>query len=73
MTSEIFDYMLFPRILSVAERAWHKASWEDLDTPERTQTSFADWEEFANTIAYKEQDRLQSLGIKYRIPLPGAM
>lgn len=73
MTSEIFYYMLFPRILSVAERAWHKASWEDLDTPERTQTSFADLEEFANTIAYKELDRLQSLGIKYRIPLPGAM
>lgn len=73
MSTEIFDYMLFPRILSVAERAWHKASWEDLATTERTKISFADWEEFANTIAYKELHRLQGLGIKYRIPLPGAV
>ena len=65
--------MLFPRILSVAERAWHRAYWEDLDKPERELAMFDDWEEFANTIGYKELDRLEELGIKYRVPLPGAM
>ncbi|XP_061190127.1 uncharacterized protein LOC133197995 [Saccostrea echinata] len=75
LTSEIFDYMVFPRILSLAERAWHKASWEDLDLdyPDGEIGSLSDWQIFANTIGYKEFDRLNTLGIYYRIGPPGAI
>ncbi|XP_061190279.1 uncharacterized protein LOC133198156 [Saccostrea echinata] len=73
MTPEIFDYMIFPRLLSLAERAWHKASWEDLENPEKDIVAAEDWEVFANTIGHKELDRLGKLGIKYRIAPPGAI
>ncbi|KAL3841598.1 hypothetical protein ACJMK2_019715 [Sinanodonta woodiana] len=68
-TSEQMDYMLFPRLMAVAERAWHKAVWE---TTMDTASKSADWSSFANTIGHKELKRLDKLGIKYRIPLPGA-
>ena len=74
LTPDNFDYMIFPRILSVAERAWHKASWEDTeDKTERESQMGVDWENFANTVGHKELARLTKLGIKYRVPPPGAM
>ncbi|XP_061190125.1 uncharacterized protein LOC133197994 [Saccostrea echinata] len=73
LTSERLDYKAFPQLLSLAERAWHKASWEDFDDPKREAASASDWEAFANTVGYKELDRLHSLGIKYRIGPPGAI
>ncbi|XP_062598807.1 uncharacterized protein LOC134260252 isoform X1 [Saccostrea cucullata] len=73
MTPEVFNYMIFPRLLSLAERAWHKASWEDLDNPEKDIVAAEDWEEFANTIGHRELDRLEKLGIRYRIAPPGAI
>ncbi|KAK3594088.1 hypothetical protein CHS0354_040856 [Potamilus streckersoni] len=68
-TGEQMDYMIFPRLLAVAERAWHKAGWE---TTMKTTSKAADWSDFAYTLGHKELKRLDKLGIKYRIPLPGA-
>lgn len=73
MTSEIFDSMVFPRILSLAERVWHKAQWEEMEQPRRGVAAFEDWESFANTVGHKEFKRLRLLGIQYRIAPPGAM
>lgn len=67
--------MVFPRILSIAERGWHKAPWEDILDDEKTRMEQRDinWEQFANTLGYKELRRLDDAGISYNIPLPGAM
>ncbi|OWF49612.1 uncharacterized protein LOC110451484 [Mizuhopecten yessoensis] len=71
---DITDHQMFPRVIAMAERAWHQAVWESEGdvAARRTQTD-ADWLRFANTIGYKEYPYLDSLGIKYRIPPPGAV
>ena len=72
-TPSQFQSMIFPRILAVAERAWHKDDWEDeRNKSQRNRMRKASWEKFANTLGYKELSRLDNLGINYRIPLPGA-
>lgn len=68
------ESMAFPRVLALAERAWHKAPWEDiLEKNERTTKLEADWIKFSNSLGYKELRRLDTMGIKYRIPPPGAI
>ena len=72
-TEEQFHYMAFPRLLALAERAWHKASWEDIDdVTERNVARDKDWSKFMNALGYKVLPRLEKHGISYRIPPPGA-
>ncbi|KAH3869272.1 hypothetical protein DPMN_032435 [Dreissena polymorpha] len=66
-TSENMDYMLFPRLLALAERAWHKASFEQTGA-----SSQSDWLSFAKALGTKEFLRLEGNGVQYRIPPPGA-
>ena len=61
---------MYPRLLLLAERAWHKAGWESQDEVEPAQGE--DWYDMANTLGYKELQRLDQLGISYHIPPPGA-
>ena len=66
-------HQLFPRLLALAERAWHKAPWES--ESDRKKMHFLrqeDWERFANTLGYKELSRLDEQGIAYFLPPPGA-
>ena len=68
-----FQFMTFPRLLAVAERAWHSGDWENQRKKSlRDRMKEESWERFANTLGYKELRRLDKLGINYRIPLPGA-
>ncbi|XP_059138730.1 LOW QUALITY PROTEIN: beta-hexosaminidase-like [Physella acuta] len=72
-TQTITDYMLMPRMLALAERAWHEAPWEsEPEKEKRMKAMNEDWTNFANTVGYKELARLDRIGFKYRIPLPGA-
>ena len=65
--------MIFPRLLALAERAWHRAEWEgSVDLGMRKTILDRDWAEFAVTLGHKELQRLDDLGIHYRVPLPGA-
>ncbi|XP_067653769.1 beta-hexosaminidase-like [Haliotis asinina] len=65
--------LLYPRLLAVAERAWHRAKWENVsDDTARNTSRVQDWSRFANTLGYKELPFLDSLGVAYRLPLPGA-
>ncbi|XP_060070933.1 beta-hexosaminidase-like [Ylistrum balloti] len=71
---DITDHQMFPRVIAMAERAWHQAPWESESDAAARQTQMnADWLRFANTVGYKEYPYLDSLGIKYRIPPPGAV
>lgn len=80
------DYMLYPRMLALAERAWHGANWEVPYTPSAayspTSGAFtadmrarrdADWDAFANLLGGRELARLDAAGVAYRVPTVGAV
>lgn len=70
---DMMDYMLFPRILGLAERAWHKGAWEDIEDDEKRKEAMNDdWQRFARIVGAKELRRLDDLGVKYRISPAGA-
>ncbi|TMO67106.1 beta-N-acetylhexosaminidase [Pseudoalteromonas aurantia] len=70
-TEEQVLAMIFPRILSVAERAWHKASWEGGKIAVKP---FAkDWLSFSTALAVKEIPKLVSAGVDVNLPVPGAI
>jgi len=80
------DYMLYPRLLALAERAWHGANWETPYTPgkaydpaggaftsEMRARRTADWSAFANLLGQRELARLDAAGVAYRVPTVGAV
>jgi hexosaminidase len=71
------EYMAFPRILALAERAWTpEPDWARIDDgPRREQALGTAWNEFANRLGQRELPRLDHLhgGIGYRIPVPGGV
>ena len=72
-TPEQLEFMAFPRLLAVAERAWHQSKWEtEADVHTRERLKQEDWAQFANTVGYRELRRLERMGVVYRLPLPGA-
>lgn len=70
-TPEQLEKMLYPRLLALAERAWHKAEWEgeEPDTEQRRQ----DWQRFGWTLTQKELPRLAEAGVALYLPPPGAV
>jgi hexosaminidase len=72
-TEKRLSEMLWPRMLAVAERAWHRASWEHLtpDDSEGQRQRAEDWTHFANTVGYREMERLQAMGVHGYLPPPG--
>ena len=77
----LVDYMLFPRLIAFAERAWQRASWEP---PYRPGISYSygdgkvdlaalksDWDSFASRMPAQLQ-QLERDGIFYRLAPPGA-
>lgn len=82
-TDQQMEYMIFPRMLSVAERAWHRAAWEqDYQAGKEyiggethhvdQQALLKDWQRFANLLGQRELSKLDKTGIQYRLPVPGA-
>lgn len=79
---EQYEYMVFPRVLAAAERAWHKAEWENdykVGVEYSQQTNLVnksalnrDWTRFANIVGQRELAKLEKAGIDYRLPIPGA-
>ena len=69
-TEEMVHGMLFPRLLAVAERAWHKPEWEEGNGDEDALIS--DWMAFTSALVQRELSVLDGLSVKYRIPPPGA-
>ena len=66
------EYMLFPRLLAFAERAWHQAEWEG----KVSQAAFLpalnrDFSEFTQVVAKRHYPRLVKADINVRIPPPG--
>jgi len=81
-TDEQYYEMAFPRVLAVAERAWHRASWELDWSPGtvfnttsghvRKDELATDYNGFVSALGCREVFKLEKLGITYRLPPPGA-
>ena len=81
-TPEQFDFMVYPRLLALAERAWHRATWELDYDPTATFTAdtalvdrealAADYAGFAAALGGKELAKLDAASVAYRVPVPGA-
>lgn len=72
-TWDQMDSMIFPRMLCLAERAWHKADWElEPDGTKREELQSQDWSRFARILGEKELRRLEERNVAYHLPPPGA-
>ena len=77
----LVDYMLFPRLLALAERAWHRAAWEPAyaagssfsygDGKVDLNAVRSDWRSFAAKMP-AQLGTLERARIMYRIAPPGA-
>ncbi|WP_027251126.1 family 20 glycosylhydrolase [Photobacterium halotolerans] len=75
-TEDQFEGMIFPRVLGLAERAWHTAAWEAndnagiaLDEAGRN----AGYNQFANLLGQKVLPKLEQAGIAFNLPVPGGV
>ncbi|SKC23099.1 hexosaminidase [Kosakonia radicincitans] len=82
-TDNQMEYMIYPRMIAVAERAWHRAGWEQDYQAGReykggethlvdVKALDKDWSRFANLLGHRELAKLDKAGINYRLPVPGA-
>lgn len=75
--TKILDYLLYPKLLALAERAWvQDPDWATEKDKERSKTLYnKEWSVFVNVLGKKELPRLDYYlgGIGYRIPTVGAM
>jgi len=74
-TWDRMEYMAFPKVLGLAERAWSKKpAWASInDKNVRNMLREADWNYFVNKLGQVELPRLDRKHVNYRIPLPGAV
>lgn len=76
-STEQFEYLLTPKILSFAERAWaQEPAWAtEKDSIKAKSLYNEDWSRFVNVLGKRELPRLNTLagGFNYRIPSPGAI
>lgn len=74
---ERLEYMLLPKLLGMAERAWAADPlWATETDPVQAERLYAEaWSSFLSTLGYRELVRLDyfSGGYLYRIPVPGAV
>lgn len=69
-TAAQLEEMVFPRLVPIAERAWHHAAWEG----EKADTASRDraWQLFARVMAEKELPKMSTAGVNYYLPAVGA-
>ena len=76
-TVEREEYMLLPRLLGFAERAWSQdPEWATTNDTTKSQQLYAQaWSNFLNVLGKRELPRLDYLngGYGYRIPKPGVI
>ncbi|HKL19134.1 MAG TPA: family 20 glycosylhydrolase [Halalkalibaculum sp.] len=77
INAERQEYMLTPKLLAMAERAWApKPQWAEGDWGTNNEEQYRQaWSEFLNVAAKRELPRLDHYagGFAYRIPTPGAV
>ncbi len=73
-TAAQLEEMVYPRLLPIAERAWHKASWEADANGNAVNPQARDqaWQLFARAMTQKELPKLGQAGVQYYLPPVGA-
>ncbi len=85
-TDNMVEHKVFPRLLALAERAWHLPDWavpynyqgaiysqsSNNFTDEMVAKRDNQWHIFAKTLGQKEFTKLELAGIDYRLPTVGA-
>jgi hexosaminidase len=76
-SAERMEYMMFPKLIGLAERAWAKdPSWTtERDTAKARELYNQDWSKFLNILGKRELPRLAyyNSGYSFRIPKPGVV
>jgi len=81
-TDQQFEYMVYPRLLALAERAWHRAAWERPyaqgeryklgETDKVDKAALAqDWASFLSVVQNRELPKLSRSGAVTRAKLGG--
>ncbi|MBN9297849.1 MAG: carbohydate-binding domain-containing protein [Filimonas sp.] len=77
ITPERVEYMMLPKLLGLAERAWAKdPEWATTENTGNANALYTDaWNNFVNILGKRELPRLDyySGGYAYRIPMPGVV
>ena len=69
VNQETMEYMLFPRLLAFAERAWHQADWQQVYSKQNLDS---DWISFKDAMVFRQFQMLSKQNINFRVPPPGA-
>jgi len=76
-SAALLDYMAFPRVTALAERAWsaEPAFVRMANDADRANERDAAWNQFANALGQRELPRLKFLAgpANYRLPPPGVL
>lgn len=76
-STERLEYMMLPRLLGFAERAWAKdPDWATEKDPAKAEALYQTaWSNFLNVLGKRELPRLSYLngGYSYRVPKPGVV
>lgn len=69
-TAEQLEPMLYPRLLALAERAWHRADWEG-NIPSK-EGRMEDYASFTQALVQRELPKLEAAGVGFYLAPPGA-
>jgi hexosaminidase len=73
-SEELLFYMMFPKLISVAERAWSpEQPWESEPANNILNVQQSYWNDFTNTLGHYVLPKLDVKDVSYRIPPPGAV
>jgi hexosaminidase len=76
ISSRLMEYLLMPRLLALAERAWAQdPEWSKEPNVSQSESYKRSWSIFANVLGKRELPKLDYYngGFGYRIPTPGAV
>lgn len=85
LSDDSANYMLFPRLIAFAERAWTKPAWavpyqqgriyshqSAAFNSDKRRLMYHDWVGFSRVLSHKILPSLAQQGILFRLPTPGA-
>lgn len=64
------EQMIYPRIVALAERAWHKADWEGQPQASESALFQQDWQHFLNLVVHQVLPDFDKQGIAFYVPPP---